>query len=143
MEIKTKGRHAVRIMADIARNQKNFDIAEGFVPVADISSRQGISSKYLEQIISKLVSTGLLVSQRGAKGGYKLAKPACEYSVMQILAGAGEKVQISTCTHKGECPRAGNCDTQGVWGTLDSLVANYLERVTLQDLLDKTYKLEK
>lgn len=136
MEIKTKGRHAVRVMADIARNQGEGD---NLVSVAEISARQGISSKYLEHIISALVGSGLLISQRGARGGYRLAKVPAEYSVMEILLGAGEKLQISTCAHKGDCPRAGKCDTQGVWGTLDSLVADFLSSVTLQDLLDKTY----
>lgn len=141
MEIKTKGRHAVRVMADIARNQTNTGNLEGFVPVADISARQGISSKYLEHIIAKLSASGLVISQRGAKGGYRLARRPEQYSVMEILLGAGEKLQISTCSHKGECPRAGHCDTQGVWGTLDRLIADYLGKVTLQDLLDKTYKI--
>ncbi len=135
MEIKSKGRYAVRVMADIARHKQDAE----FVSVADIAARQDISVKYLEHIIAQLVGAGLLISQRGKLGGYKLSKLPKEYTIMEILKCTGERVQISNCDKRPDCPHVGKCDTQGVWGALDSLISDYLSRVTLQDLLDRTY----
>ncbi len=132
MEITTKGRYAVRVMADIARCDKNF------VSLADVATRQEISVKYLEKIVSMLSKYGLLESMRGVNGGYKLSKLAKDISVKDILDATGDSVKVSTCVEEISCPKADSCDTIGVWSKLNNLINTYLESVTLQDLLDQT-----
>ena len=137
MEITTKGRYAVRVMVDIARSD------EQIVSLSDIALRQKISQKYLEKIISSLVKEKLLISKRGANGGYKLSKSAEEYSVKEILDAMGENTKVASCEGEDKCPMADKCDTMGVWHTLNHLIANYLEGITLKDLIEKTYKSER
>ena len=129
MQISTKGRHAVRIMADLARNTENY------VSINEIATRQGITVKYLEKIMAMLSKKHLVSSMRGSMGGYKLTKPAKEYSVLQILEAVGEGTKIATCTVNGECARQENCDTMKVWFKLSNLINNYLKTITLEDLI--------
>ena len=131
MEITTKGRYAVRIMADIARN-------EGFVSTSEIAERQQISIKYLEKIIGMLSKAKLVVSMRGTNGGYKLARKREEISVKDILDATDDSIKISTCLDNDVCPIADKFDTIGVWNTLNKLINNYLENVTLKDLVEQT-----
>ncbi|MBQ8845100.1 MAG: Rrf2 family transcriptional regulator [Clostridia bacterium] len=133
MEITAKGRYAVRIMVDIAKN------SPGFVSLADISSRQNISVKYAEKIISMLVKGNLLESMRGQQGGYKLIKNPCEYSVKEILVLTGDVSHISRCDNESECERRDICDAVGVFVNLNDIINEYLKNVSLQDLIDKTY----
>lgn len=131
MEITTKGRYAVRIMADIARN-------EGFVSTSEIADRQKISIKYLEKIMGMLSKAKLVKSMRGTNGGYQLARGKEEISVKDILNATDDNITISTCLENETCPIADKCDTIGVWNTLNKLINNYLENVTLKDLVDQT-----
>ena len=133
MEITTKGRYAVRIMVDIARNEGEY------VSLSDIATRQKISQKYLEKIISSLVKSNLVVSMRGANGGYKLSKAAHECNVKEILDATGESTKVAVCGAEDKCPMADKCDTMGVWHTLNHLISDYLQSVTLNDLIEKTY----
>lgn len=132
MEITTKGRYAVRIMADIARNN------QGYVALSEVAERQQISIKYLEKIIAMLSKAKLVESMRGANGGYKLSKGLAEISVKQILDATGDSIKVATCTAGEECPKADTCDTVGVWNTLNGLINSYLESVTLKDLVEQT-----
>lgn len=131
MEITTKGRYAVRIMADIAK-------CDDYVSLQSVANRQQISLKYLEKIISMMAKAKLVKSLRGAAGGYKLSKPSDQISVKDILNATGDAIKISTCVDTEECPVADKCDTIGVWSTLNGLINNYLENVTLKDLVEKT-----
>ena len=133
MEITTKGRYAVRVMVDIARSN------EEFVSISDMATRQKISQKYLEKIMSMLVKGGLVVSMRGASGGYKLSKSFEKINVKEILDATGESTKVASCEGEEQCPLADSCDTMGVWHTLNHLIADYLENVTLKDLIDKTH----
>lgn len=137
MEITTKGRYAVRIMVDLAKTK------EDYVSISDIAVRQKISQKYLEKIISSLVKAKLVISMRGANGGYKLAKEVEKYNVKEILDAMGESTKVASCAGEEKCPMAENCDTMGVWHTLNHLIADYLESVTLKDLIEKTYQAKK
>lgn len=132
MEITTKGRYAVRIMADIARNGQNF------VALSEIAERQQISIKYLEKIIAMLTKAKLVESMRGASGGYRLARDLEKISVKQILDATGDSIKVATCAAGEECPKADKCDTIGVWNTLNSLINTYLESVSLKDLVEQT-----
>ena len=80
MKISTKGRYALRLMVDLAEHREN-----GFIALKDVAKRQNISKKYLEQIVPVLNGAGLLITNRGNKGGYRLAKPPSEYTVGDIL----------------------------------------------------------
>ncbi len=129
MQLSSKGRYALRVMTDIARNNDEF------VSINDISNRQHISVKYMEKIISMLVKAKLLVSMRGVNGGYKLTKKTEEYSVLEILEAVGEVTKISACCNGEKCEMLEKCDTARVWTGLSNLINDYLAKTTLKDLI--------
>ena len=129
MQISTKGRHAVRIMADLARYSSEY------VSINEIALRQGITVKYLEKIMAMLSKQQLVLSMRGATGGYKLVKPAKDYSVLEILEAVGEGTKIATCTVHGDCDRQDKCDTMKIWFKLSGLINDYLKTISLADLI--------
>ena len=133
MKISTKGRYALRMMYELAMHKN-----DGYVPLKDIAKRQGISKKYLEQIVPLFYQSGFLAASRGAQGGYKLAKAPREYTVFQILRiTEGDPAPVE-CVHSPEdCPRAEGCATRFVWDGLYRAVTDYLESVTLQDIVDR------
>ena len=106
MELTTKARYGVRIMADLARNNNDF------VSITDISKRQDISCKYIEKIIAMLKKDSLVESTRGTNDNSKLVKCLEEH-----------------------CPRENHCDAKGVWNTLDKMINDYLDSVMLADLI--------
>ena len=128
MKISAAGRYGVRIMVDIAKS-------ESYISLNDVAKKQGISIKYAEQIASKLLRHGLLVSQRGQDGGYKLASPACHTNVKDILEATGDITPQINCDE--HCPRKSECAGGDVWSTLNTLVNEYLASVTIKDLLNK------
>ena len=134
MKITTKGRYSLRLMLDLAINQ-----SDEFISLRDISNRQGVSVKYLEIIVSVLTRSGFVSSARGKHGGYRLSRPASEYTIGSILKQTEGSLAPVGCLSTGEvsCPRADDCLTLPLWRNLDSLIDGYLESVTLQDLLDK------
>ncbi|MBR7093019.1 MAG: Rrf2 family transcriptional regulator [Clostridia bacterium] len=132
--ISTRGRYALRMMADLAQHQK-----DGFVSLKDIAQRQEISKKYLEQIIPILNRAALLQTSRGSAGGYRLVKPPREYTVREILCATEGTLAPVSCL-EGEvntCPRCGECATLFVWEGLQKVETEYLNSITLQDILDK------
>ncbi len=128
MELTTKARYGVRIMADLARNNNDF------VSITDISKRQDISCKYIEKIIAMLKKDRLVESTRGTNGGYRLARPASEISVGEILRATGDNSKLVKCLEE-HCTRENHCDTKGVWNTLDKMINDYLNSVMLADLI--------
>ena len=132
MKISTKGRDALRVMVDIAENGK-----DGSVSISEISNRQEISNKYLEQIISKLVKANFLKSSRGQTGGYKLVKKPSEYRVGDILRVSEGNLSPLKCLHDYKCLRQEKCLTFDFWEGLDKVINNYADSVTLEDLLKK------
>lgn len=137
MMISTKGRYALRVMLDIA-NQK----PEEYVSLKAISERQEVSMKYLEAIVSNLSKAGMLESLRGKSGGYRLKKEASAYSVGDIVRAAEGELTTVNCLEesKGGCDRAGECLTLPLWQKLDQIVADYLDSVTLENLLSQNLK---
>lgn len=121
------------MMIDLAEHQE-----EGFVALKDIAERQGISKKYLEQIIPVLNRSGFLQANRGAQGGYRLAKPASAYTVKDILELTEGSLAPVVCldTEPAGCERSRTCATLALWKGLQNAIEGYLEGVTLQDLLD-------
>ncbi len=131
MKISTKGRYAIRIMIDLAKNDNGE-----YISLKDISERQGVSIKYLEQIVSMLNKAGLLSTARGNNGGYKLNKKPEEYKVGDILrASEGDLAPIVCLTEEGKCDKQGGCTTFSFWEGLDNVINEYVDSKTLADLL--------
>ena len=132
MLISTKGRYALRVMIDLAEHR-----TKDFISLKDIAQRQEISEKYLESIIRMLVKAKVLESLRGKGGGYRLRKTPDEYTVGSILRLTEESLAPVSCLEQGAdaCPRAGNCRTLLLWQGLDKVIHEYLESVTIADLM--------
>lgn len=129
MMITTKGRNALKIMIELARQEGG-----GFVSLNDIAERQKESLKYLEASAAQLSAAGLVVSARGKSGGYKLARKAEEYTVAEILlSGEGSLAPVS-CLISG-CENADTCQTLPLFRELDEVIMNFLTSKTLKDLL--------
>lgn len=136
MKISTKGRYALRMMLDLALHEK-----EQPVRIREIAQRQNISDKYLEQIISTLVKAGFVKSMRGPQGGYRLSKPAGEYTAGSILRLTEGSLSPVACMEeeKNFCERHGECATLLLWEKLDEAIKSVVDTVTLQDLVDWHY----
>ncbi len=133
MKISTRGRYALNIMIDLAMHDNG-----SFISLKDIANRQGISNKYLEQIIAMLNKEGYLKTARGNNGGYKLAKKPEEYSIGDILrATEGDLAPIYCLTEEGECERKEECITFSFWKGLDEVINEYVDSKTLADLIPK------
>jgi Rrf2 family protein len=134
VKISTKGRYALRLMLDLALNG-----GEQYMTVKSISERQQISGKYLEQIISVLSRAGFVKSIRGSQGGYRLARPAEEYTVGMILRLIEGSLVPVACMDDDPnlCPRSDKCATLEVWKRLDDAIRGVIDNVTLKDLADK------
>ena len=135
MLVSTKGRYALRVMLELVQ-----DDSAAYLPLPAIAERQGISEKYLESIISVLSKAGLVDGLRGKGGGYRLNRPVADYSVGQILRLTEGSLAPVTCLEGDEntCPRAGHCTTLPMWEKLDTIINDYLDSVSLADLLTQT-----
>lgn len=135
MKISTKGRYALRLMLDLAYNHTG-----SFIPIKNISQRQDISDKYLEQIITQLSRAGLVKSARGAQGGYMLAKEPQEYTVgeiLRLLEGNLAPVACVDDTKDASCTRADECVTMEVWREIKDAVNKVVDNITLADLVEQ------
>ncbi|MBS7407305.1 MAG: RrF2 family transcriptional regulator [Coriobacteriales bacterium] len=132
MVISTKGRYALRLMLDIAMQDGTSP-----VPLHDIAERQGVSFKYLEQIVPPLSKAGFLKSVRGANGGYLLTRDPSEITTGDILrAGEGNLAPVAClASDEIDCPRADLCVTLPFWKGLDEAITAYIDSVTLADLV--------
>lgn len=135
MKISTKGRYAVRVMLDLALHNTGECIK-----VKDIATRQGISEKYLEQIIAVLNRAGYVNSVRGAQGGYRIAKDPSEYTVGMILRLTEGSMAPVACLDEGapDCDRCDTCETLEVWKDLYAAINNVIDNVTIADLVEKS-----
>ena len=133
MKISTKGRYALRLMIDLAMTQ-----TEEPVRLKDIAERQGISVKYLEQIISILAKAGYVKSARGAAGGYQLKRKPEEYTVGMILRLTEGSLAPVPCVEDTEqnCERSGSCVTAKIWKKMNDAVNDVVDGITLQDLVE-------
>ena len=129
--ISTKGRYALRLMIDIAAYSNG-----GVVSLKDISARQGISIKYLEQVVALLTRSQLLISVRGNNGGYLLAKPASEYTAGDIIRCSEGTLAPVAClqTDCNSCVRKDICSTIDFWKGFYDVVNNYVDSITLEQL---------
>lgn len=134
MKISTKGRYALRLMLDIAVHG-----ADKNVSMRDVAKRQNISIKYLEQIVSILTRVGYLKSIRGAQGGYRLVKEPSEYTIGDILRTTEGTLSPVACLDDevNQCQRASVCPTIDFWTGLYEVINNYVDSITLEDLVKK------
>ena len=134
MLISTKGRYVTRMLIDIAINQ-----GSGYVPMRDVSSRQQISKKYLEAFTAPLASAGLLGIRRGKTGGYRLLVSPEEVTLWDIVCLTEGSMHAVACLGHPEntCSRCGFCITLPAWEGLEKVVRDYLQSVTLQQLIDQ------
>lgn len=132
MQFSTKGRYALRIMIDLALNAK-----DDYVSLTKIAGRQEISLKYLETIIAVLNKAGYVQSMRGKTGGYKLAGHPGEYTVGSILTLAEGSISPVACIENKVCicEKASHCLTLPMWQQLDNIITNYLDSITIEDLI--------
>ncbi len=131
MMISTRGRYALRVLADLASQDPGV-----FIPMKDIAARQEISLKYIEKIMPVLTKNRLVEGVHGKGGGYRLVRPPEDYSVGEILRLTEGSLSPVSCLEEGAepCPRAASCCTLPVWNKLNSLIGDYLDSVTLKDL---------
>ncbi len=134
MKISTKGRYALRMLLDLAEQEHS-----GYIALKDIAKRQNISKKYLEQIVPVLNKSNMLLTNRGFQGGYKLAKAPSAYTVGEILRlTEGNLAPVACLDHDPiECERCSHCATLPVWQGLNRVIQEYLDGITLQDILDQ------
>ena len=133
VKISTKGRYALRMLIDLAENQR-----DGYVSLRDISERQEISKKYLEQIVPIFNNSDILLTSRGFKGGYRLAKAPEDITVGEVLRlTEGSLAPVACLEHDpAQCDRSAFCPTLPVWKGLYDNITTYLDGITLQELID-------
>ena len=130
--ISSRGRYALRVMADLAAQDP-----ERLVPLKEIAAREGLSQKHLEAIMTTLSKGGLVGGQHGKGGGYRLLRRPEEYSLGEILRLTEGSLAPVSCLCEGSapCSRCNPCPTLPVWEKLERLVTDYLDSVTLADIL--------
>lgn len=134
MKISTKGRYALRMLLDLAEHRE-----DGYIALRDIAERQQISKKYLEQIVPMLNRSDFLLANRGFQGGYRLAREPKTYTVGEILRLTEGGLAPVACLERVpmECERAEACATLPLWKGLYQVINEYLDGITLQDLLEQ------
>ena len=130
--VSTKGRYALRVMADLAQHSTG-----AYIPLADIAKRQEISEKYLESIMSVLSKKGFVDALRGKGGGYRLNRMPDAYTVGSILKAAEGSLAPVACLEEGAapCKRAAGCSTLSMWTQFYQLIDRFFEDISLSDLM--------
>lgn len=132
MRLTTKGRYAVTAMLDLALHEN-----QGPISLADISQRQAISLSYLEQLFAKLRKSSLVSSVRGPGGGYELHGKSETIFIAQIVDAVNESVDTTKCRGKGDCQGGDICLTHYLWEDLSNQIHQFLEGISLADLVAK------
>ncbi len=133
MKLSTRTRYGLRLMVELAaRGQQEA------VMLREIAQAQGISHKYLSQIILLLKSRGLVNAWRGARGGYRLSRPAEQIRVREVVEALEDGLTLLDCVDRpGACPRSGRCAARDLWEGLGREMARFLDSVTLQDMVGR------
>ena len=133
MMISTRGRYALRVLADLAEHR-----SEGFIPMKDVAARQEISLKYMEKILPVLTKNRIVEGIQGKGGGYRLTREPEQYTLWEILSLVEGDLAPVSCLQSGAppCPRAAECRTLPVWQGYQKLTKEYFQGITLEDLLD-------
>lgn len=132
MKISTKTRYGMRFMIDLAQHH-----GEGCMALKDIAERQGISKKYLEQVVAPLSAAGLLRVTRGYLGGYELSRAPEDITLAEVVAASEDGLELLNCmSGLFECERREGCVSQRIWGGLQRAMFDYLDGQTLRDIVD-------
>ena len=132
MRLTTKGRYAVTAMLDLALHQ-----GQGPITLADIAERQGISLSYLEQLFARLRKRALVASVRGPGGGYSLGRDASQIFVAEVITAVDESVDTTRCGGAHNCQNNQRCLTHDLWHDLSKRIHEYLNQISLGDLVDR------
>lgn len=132
MMISTKGRYALRVMADLAQHS-----GQGHIPMREVALRQGISLKYIERIMPALSREGLVDGIHGKGGGYRLSREPKDYTVGEILRLTEGELAPVACLREGTapCPRKEECRTLSMWTRFYEMTNSFFDSITLEDLL--------
>ena len=133
MKISTRGRYALLMMLDLAEHT-----GEGSIALRDIAERQGVSKKYLEQIVPSLHKAELINTSRGHQGGYYLASSPDKVTIGAVLRAAEGSLSPVSCLESelNECPNRSSCETLPIWEGLYKVINDYLDGITLQSVID-------
>jgi len=134
LKVSTKGRYALRMLLDLAEHKN-----KGFISLKEIAERQNISKQYLEQIVALLNTSNILRTNRGKQGGYMLAKDPSECTVREILRITEGSLAPVSCLDEevNTCNQIDSCKTISLWTGLNKIISDYLDSVTLQDMLEQ------
>ena len=138
MRISTKGRYALRMLVDLAEHRDN-----GFTALKDIAKRQNVSKKYLEQIVPVFNKSDILQTNRGFQGGYRLAVSPDKCTVGEVIRLTEGTLSPLACIDDDDevrCDRSNDCATLYVWQGLKKVVTDYLDSITLQEIIDKKHE---
>lgn len=139
MKLSTRSRYGVRLLIELALNYKS-----GSMQLNLISKNQNISEKYLGQLVIQLKSAGFINSERGKNGGYFLTRPPGEFNLREIVEKLEGGICLVDCVDdESLCNRADFCVTRDIWRDVSSNISSFLEKITLQDLVDRTLKARK
>lgn len=132
MMISTRGRYSLRVMIDLAEH-----FGEGYIPMKEIATRQGISLKYLERFVPALSKSGFIEGVQGKGGGYRLTRKPEEYTIGEILRVVEGNLAPVSCLECGAepCPREKECRTILMWKNLQNVINEYFNGITLKDLM--------
>jgi len=132
MRLTTKGRYAVTAMLDLAIHDRGQPTA-----LADIAERQSLSLSYLEQLFAQLRRGHLVSSVRGPGGGYQLAREPSRINIAEIIHAVDEPVDVTRCQGRGNCQAGGQCLAHDLWMGLSTQIREFLESISLADVVDK------
>lgn len=140
MILSTRGRYGLKMMFELALNYGN-----GAMPLKDIANKQSLSDTYLEQLISPLRKNRLVISIRGAQGGYELSKKPEEITVGEIIRILEGPLAPSECVleEEPECSKADYCATRIIWEKITDSINNVIDSITLKDMIDDYNRLSK
>lgn len=132
MMVSTRGRYALQVMLELAVHAD-----DGYTPMKEVAERQEISLKYLERIMPVLVKNELITGVQGKCGGYRLTRTPAEYPIGEILRLTEGDLAPVTCLECGKepCQNTENCMTYPMWNKLNGIINDYLDSVTLEDLM--------
>lgn len=133
MLVSTRGRYAIRVMIDLAEHMNGK-----YIPMKEIADRQDVSLKYMTKIMQALTKSGMLDGQHGKGGGYKLNRDPEEYRVGDILRLTEGTLAPIACIDETDCKcdRSFECRTRPMWNELDKLISEYLDGITIADLME-------
>ncbi len=133
MKLSTKSRYSVRLMVDLALREPGHPVF-----LKDVARNQDLSEKYMSRLVIPLRGAGLVISARGAHGGYMLARDPKEITLLEIIEVSEGKITLVDCIANPEtCNTVETCPTRGIWGRLENHITTYLKGITLADIAEE------